>query len=1081
MNIARTLGAGRQSIGKLNPFPQFRLWLRLHWREALLMAFLSLLAAFGSYLASSQIDPVILSRDTDSVWFESDVFRVYQDMTTRGGDHYRTSVHPLFPLLAYPPTFVLRRVQHLDAPTAVRVVVAVVAGLWMAALYGLLRLIGLRWLDAVLFTLVGATSAAAMAWLIVPETYPLGSISLLLALAVVAAAERVKVPWLAFWLASALTLSFTITNWMAGLIATIVSQSWRRTLQITLGAFSVVVIAWGVEKYIFPTAQFFIGSSEEVSYTLSADSGGPLQIASSFFFHSMVMPAINIVAKVKHPNWSIVSVQASTLGSSSAVGVVAVILWTALLGLGVWSLITLKDHPRLRLALALTLLGQFTLHLVYGDETFLYALHFAPLLVVLAALTSRTRLRTVAQLLASALVITGGANNVLQLQRAVAYVHTLHSARSDVREQMALRPNDPWPRGVGHVILAIPGSLEVDKAYEEPGGSFSPSVGSFGVSLWVANPAGQLIDTSDHIPLDNIQQRFLWAGGQVIPSLATTTAYYQSLWSLAGSGRWTLHLTQPANPGVRLEIAVRSVGPAGGPITSLKWSGQRLFINNRWILTVQPAPVAVDIGQEGPPGWTGTYTGLTDWQGAGGWGYARFELDQSHAWDLTIDDTNAQPANTFVMADTAAKVTLNLPDARFADSLRAQVANMTMSLVGNETRPGDPMNYPLAWQRDGAYEIAALAQAGQLTLAKELSTYLAQNDFYGGFGPEADAPGLAIWSLEQVAERLNDPAYDAWLWPHVRRKAEFILRMASARQLIYQPVTGPLTPGMLLDPKLGLVAQAARGGLIQGQMDHEQPVLYVNAVSYRGLLDAASLAERLGQGEAAQQWRTEAAKLQQAWGADLRSPATDDDRTFIVGLWPTNVAANSAGVYRQNLDTRWASRRTDQGDFRVAPVWTYFDVAEAHQWLYLNQPGRAWLTLEWFWDHQDSPGLYTWGEGKGEVNSFRLWPNVRGWLDPPDVTPHYWTAAEVLMLQMDMLAYMDTIGQPALVIGGGIPVDWLSQPMSVAGLSLPQHQVDWSWDGQQVHVTIHGPQVPVRLGAAFPPGTPTQVEIVAVN
>jgi hypothetical protein len=49
------------------------------------------------------------------------------------------------------------------------------------------------------------------------------------------------------------------------------------------------------------------------------------------------------------------------------------------------------------------LAGQFALHAVYGIETFLYALHFQPLLVLLVAYGTRTRLRPL--LLAACLVL----------------------------------------------------------------------------------------------------------------------------------------------------------------------------------------------------------------------------------------------------------------------------------------------------------------------------------------------------------------------------------------------------------------------------------------------------------------------------------------------------------------------------------------------------------------------------------------------------------------------------------------------------------------------------------------------------
>ena len=53
--------------------------------------------------------------------------------------------------------------------------------------------------------------------------------------------------------------------------------------------------------------------------------------------------------------------------------------------------------------------------------------------------------------------------------------------REIVKRAMSQRGDDPWPRGAAHVVLAIPGSQQPEKGYHEPGGSFSPAVGSFGV------------------------------------------------------------------------------------------------------------------------------------------------------------------------------------------------------------------------------------------------------------------------------------------------------------------------------------------------------------------------------------------------------------------------------------------------------------------------------------------------------------------------------------------------------------------------------------------------------------------------
>jgi len=675
-------------------------------------------------------------------------------------------------------------------------------------------------------------------------------------------------------------------------------------------------------------------------------------------------------------------------------------------------------------------------------------------------------------------LLVAGINNNWQINQVREFFQGQSLSRQVVRDQMQQRPSDPWPRGTGHVVLATPGSREVDKAYYEPGGSFSPAVGSFGVSLWLTDLDRNLQHTSDNIPLSGIHQQLIWTDEREIPGILTETSYYQALWSSTGS-KWQLHLKTKANTNAKLMMVIRSVGPAGGPIRSLDWDGQRLLINQRWSVKIDSGLAKLYLGEEGTQNWTTKRSTLTRWRGENGWGYARFEFAGSGDWNAIIEDSIKAP--TISLSHTEAKSTLelNLPDQRFADSLNAQVAHLMMGLVDRQTRPGDPTNYPLPWLRDGAYEVVALARAGQLKVAKELSTYFAENDFFGGFGAEADAPGLGIWALTEVAERLNQPRYDQWLWPHIRSKAEFILSMLATNQPIHRPVTGPIVPNKKNDPDLTLVAEPARNGLIVGRMDNHRPLLFVNAVSYRGLIDAASLAERVNQLADAKRWRTQAAALKQAWQQAFKPPESENDRTYISSLWPTWIAASNRDTLEQGLQERWTKLRDAQGGFRSTPLWTYFDIAEAHQWLFLNQPERVWTTLHWFWEHQASPGLYTWWEGNGEENSFHRWEHVRGWVNPPYVTPHYWTAAEMLLLQLDMLAYINQpISKPTVVLGAGIPVAWLDKPMSVRGLPILNGQLDWHWDGKQMRVKLRNisGNINVQLGTVFPSNTLLQID-----
>jgi hypothetical protein len=123
------------------------------------------------------------------------------------------------------------------------------------------------------------------------------------------------------------------------------------------------------------------------------------------------------IAVVPEPKWGLImSVQESPIGSSGPLGVAATIVWAMLLLIGAWALVTQRHAMRAPLALAL--LGHATVDATYGEETFLYALLVAPVLVAVVALAANTRLRAVVLVLAAMLTVLLAANNSEQLSTA---------------------------------------------------------------------------------------------------------------------------------------------------------------------------------------------------------------------------------------------------------------------------------------------------------------------------------------------------------------------------------------------------------------------------------------------------------------------------------------------------------------------------------------------------------------------------------------------------------------------------------------------------------------------------------------
>ena len=76
-----------------------------------------------------------------------------------------------------------------------------------------------------------------------------------------------------------------------------------------------------------------------------------------------------------------------------------------------------------------------------------------------------------------------------------------------------------------------------------------------------------------------------------------------------------------------------------------------------------------------------------------------------------------------------------------------------------------------------------------------------------------------------------------------------------------------------------------------------------------------------------------------------------------------------------------------------------------------------------------------------------------------------------------MLACLDESGsEPLLVIGAGIPKEWLDLAMSVTGLSTRFGKVDWEWRKNKMTVRLRGWKCAVKLGPAFKSDTPLKVK-----
>lgn len=405
--------------------------------DLLFLMLLVLAGATASWIGADRVHTQ--GSRASNVWFQADVSRVYDNMTRRRSNHYRTKVHPIFSIATNPPVKLLKK-AGLDKERAVRTLMAGAAGLWLAILYGVLRAFGLRRPDAVVFAGLAAVSSSAVFWSTVPETYIFGSTTLLLLMGFAAYASTRKFASGWFVGFSALSLSMTVTNWMAGLLVTWLNNPWRRSVRITLDAFLLITLVWALQHAFFPGTEFFLLSLEERNYMLVEAAGGLAEKLTGFFFHPMVMPLVPILDNPSQPAWPLFSIQFAPIGSTGALGWAMTLLWIGLLAFGIRALLSRGALDKPRIALGLLVFGQLALHLVYGEETFLYSLHWLPLLVIVAGIGTLGPQRWAVLAAGAVLAVGAGVNNVGQFARV-----TSELSRSEGASEASERARDGYP------------------------------------------------------------------------------------------------------------------------------------------------------------------------------------------------------------------------------------------------------------------------------------------------------------------------------------------------------------------------------------------------------------------------------------------------------------------------------------------------------------------------------------------------------------------------------------------------------------------------------------------------------------
>jgi hypothetical protein len=331
--------------------------------------------------------------------------------------------------MLYLPTKALL-VSGVSAVQAVKIHAALAFGIWSLLLFWFLVLWRCRVTDAVVFTLLGQVSASAMFWSSVPESFVLGSATIIAALIFTIWPMRMN-PLLRYTLAIAVSVSMTITNAMVGIFAAARRLCTKDLLIAGVAAWLIVTVLWVVQKGLFPAAVYFFPPGGRFISDFSSQFSGARvgNVLQALFSHTIVMPEVQIIPgpSLHGPDFEtadrVLSVQRSRAGSGGFSGAIATMAWFGLVGLGAWAAWVARSGISLLCLLALA--GQTALHIVFGPETFLFTMHVLPLLVVFVAGVTFTPLRPIGLALAVVVIVAGGLNNWAQFDKAITFVQEL--------------------------------------------------------------------------------------------------------------------------------------------------------------------------------------------------------------------------------------------------------------------------------------------------------------------------------------------------------------------------------------------------------------------------------------------------------------------------------------------------------------------------------------------------------------------------------------------------------------------------------------------------------------------------------
>ncbi|MBN8261099.1 MAG: discoidin domain-containing protein [Xanthomonadales bacterium] len=392
------------------------------------------------------------------------------------------------------------------------------------------------------------------------------------------------------------------------------------------------------------------------------------------------------------------------------------------------------------------------------------------------------------------------------------------------------------------------------------------------------------------------------------------------------------------------------------------------------------------------------------------------------------------------------RVRIVVPPAgqRVVDTLRTALAHMLISRTGPRLQPGT-RSYARAWIRDGAMINEGLLRLGREDVAGDFLRWYAPYQFDSGKVPccvddrgsdpvpENDSHGELVYAIAEQYRYTRDRALLEAMWPHVVGAVKYMdeLRLSERTQ-----------------------ANRARNpaffGLMPASISHEgysaKPMhsYWDDFWALRGYKDAVEIAQWLGKaGDATRfaasrdQFRDDLyasldAAMQQH-GIDFLPGAAElgdfDATSTTIALAPGGEQARlPQGPLRNTFERYWREFVQRRDGTRAWKDYTPYELRTIGSFVRLGWRDRAHEALDFFFRDRQPPAWNQWAEVVSRT------PRVPFFVGD---LPHAWVESDYVRSALDLFAY-GREQDDALVVGAGIPADWLhGKGVAVEGLRTP--------------------------------------------